>query len=175
MLYLTDPQNSTVHIIHECKDLFLTSWRTHCAPIIKALCESYVEVQWPVYCACRVEHWNNGTLCGHYANLQVLILTVRIATSNIFLCCPFHVLSIANSQHSAKKTVFLRYLYYSATLSRFLCFLDRTSWFSYTKQTNEITGFKLIFNFCCLIFVFRTSWTHPQRDSCTRSMLCFTC
>lgn len=67
MLYLTDPKNSTVHIMQEYKGLFRTSRRTHCAPITKALCESYVVTKWPVYCACRVERVNNGILCGHNA------------------------------------------------------------------------------------------------------------
>lgn len=67
MPYLPVSKNSTVHIIQEYKGLFRTSRRTHCAPIRKALCETYVGLEWPVYCACRVEHVNNDTLRGQNA------------------------------------------------------------------------------------------------------------
>lgn len=67
MPYLTDTKNSTVHIIQESKGLFRTSRRTHCAPIRKSLCETYVELEWPVYCSCRVEHVNNGKVRGQHA------------------------------------------------------------------------------------------------------------
>jgi hypothetical protein len=69
MLYLTDPKNSTVRIMQVYKGLFRTSRRTHFAFIRKALCESYVRIEWPVYCACCAEHVDNGTLCGRNAKL----------------------------------------------------------------------------------------------------------
>jgi len=40
MLHLTDPKNSTVHIMQEYNSLCRTSRRTHCASTRKALCES---------------------------------------------------------------------------------------------------------------------------------------
>ena len=48
VLYLTDPENSTVHITQEYKGLFRTSRRTRFASIRKALCESYVGIEWHV-------------------------------------------------------------------------------------------------------------------------------